>query len=102
MFGWPAGVEAYVSCSSAVAFSTQDRMSISRYIVVGVIQCLEREGYAIDYVAGSSMGAVVAVWLAFGMTGSEIEALLHDRFAPTGRRGHLPRRRGRRRRRGLP
>ena len=49
---------------------------------VGVIECLEREGYAIDYVAGSSMGAVVAVWLALGMTASEIEALLHDRFAP--------------------
>jgi NTE family protein len=47
----------------------------------GVIHCLEREGYAIDYVAGSSMGAVVAVWLALGMTASEIEAMLHDRFA---------------------
>jgi NTE family protein len=47
----------------------------------GVIQCLEREGYAIDYVAGSSMGAVVAVWLALGMSGSEIAALLHERFA---------------------
>jgi NTE family protein len=49
---------------------------------VGVIQCLEREGYDIDFVAGSSMGAVVAVWLALGMTASEIGALLHDRFAP--------------------
>jgi NTE family protein len=48
----------------------------------GVIQCLEREGYEIDCVAGSSMGAVVAVWLALGMRGPEIEALLHDRFAP--------------------
>lgn len=48
----------------------------------GVIECLEREGYAIDYVAGSSMGAVVAVWLALGMRGAEIEALLHERFSP--------------------
>jgi NTE family protein len=48
----------------------------------GVIQCLQREGYDIDYVAGSSMGAVVGAWLALGMTGSEIAATLHDRFAP--------------------
>jgi NTE family protein len=48
----------------------------------GVIQCLEREGYVIDYVAGSSMGAVVAVWLALGKRGAEIEAQMHDRFAP--------------------
>ena len=48
----------------------------------GVIECLQREGYAIDYVAGSSMGAVVGAWLALGMTGSEIAATLHDRFAP--------------------
>jgi NTE family protein len=44
----------------------------------GVIQVLQRAGYSIDCVAGSSMGAVVGVWLALGMTASEIEALLRD------------------------
>ena len=46
----------------------------------GVLQVLERAGYTIDYVAGSSMGAVVAVWLALGMTASEIAATLESRF----------------------
>lgn len=45
----------------------------------GVIQTLERAGYCVDYVAGSSMGAVVAVWLALGMTGAEIAATLSGR-----------------------
>ncbi|HEY3154370.1 MAG TPA: cyclic nucleotide-binding domain-containing protein [Candidatus Binatia bacterium] len=44
----------------------------------GVIKVLEGAGYSIDCVAGSSMGAVVAVWLALGMTASEIEARLRD------------------------
>jgi NTE family protein len=44
----------------------------------GVIQALERAGYCVDYVAGSSMGAVVAVWLALGMTGAEIAATLTE------------------------
>jgi NTE family protein len=46
----------------------------------GVLQVLERAGYTIDYVAGSSMGAVVAVWLALGMTASEIATTLESRF----------------------
>jgi NTE family protein len=48
----------------------------------GVLQVLQSEGYAIDYVAGSSMGAVVGVWSALGLTGSEIAGLLHERCAP--------------------
>jgi NTE family protein len=48
----------------------------------GVIQVLERAGYCIDYVAGSSMGAVVAVWLALGRTGSEIAATLREQCGP--------------------
>jgi NTE family protein len=47
-----------------------------------VVQVLQSAGYSIDYVAGSSMGAVVAVWLALGMSGAEIEALLREQFAP--------------------
>ena len=43
-----------------------------------VIQVLQSAGYSIDYVAGSSMGAVVGVWLALGRAGSEIDALLRE------------------------
>src|SRR5207244_13575786 len=43
-----------------------------------VIQALQSAGYSIDYVAGSSMGAVVGVWLALGRAGSEIDALLRE------------------------
>ena len=46
----------------------------------GVLQVLERARYTIDYVAGSSIGAVVAVWLALGMTASEIAATHESRF----------------------
>ncbi len=48
----------------------------------GVIQVLQSAGYTIDYVAGSSMGAVVGVWLALGMAGSEIEAMLRQQCGP--------------------
>jgi predicted acylesterase/phospholipase RssA len=47
-----------------------------------VIQVLQSAGYSIDYVAGSSMGAVVGVWLALGMAGSEIEVLLREQCGP--------------------
>jgi NTE family protein len=48
----------------------------------GVLHVLQSAGYAIDYIAGSSMGAVVGVWAALGMTGREILSLLHERCAP--------------------
>jgi NTE family protein len=48
----------------------------------GVIQVLQSAGYTIDYVAGSSMGAVVGVWLALGKAGSEIEVLLREQCGP--------------------
>ena len=38
----------------------------------GVIDVLQRAGYTVDYVSGSSMGAVMAVWLALGMSGADI------------------------------
>jgi NTE family protein len=47
-----------------------------------VIDVLERAGYHIDYVAGSSMGAVVAVWRALGQSGSDIAATLRERCSP--------------------
>jgi NTE family protein len=47
-----------------------------------VIAVLERAGYPIDYVAGSSMGAVVAVWRALGWSGNDIAAMLRERCSP--------------------
>ncbi len=48
----------------------------------GVIDALQRAGYVVDYVAGSSMGAVTAVWLALGMSGADIADTLSRRWAP--------------------
>jgi NTE family protein len=48
----------------------------------GVIDALQRAGYAVDYVCGSSMGAVAAVWLALGMSGADIADRLSKRWAP--------------------
>ena len=47
----------------------------------GVIDALQRARYVVDYVAGSSMGAVTAVWLALGMSGVEIADALSRRWA---------------------
>ncbi len=47
-----------------------------------VIEVLEDAGYCIDYLAGSSMGAAVAVWRALGMSGPEIAATLRTRCGP--------------------
>ncbi len=48
----------------------------------GVLQALEGAGYEVDYVAGSSMGAVVAVWCALGLTAAQIVATLEERCVP--------------------
>jgi len=47
---------------------------------VGVLQVLERYGYTVDYVAGSSIGAVVGAWLGLGMNAAEIEATMRRSF----------------------
>ena len=43
---------------------------------VGVIKMLEENGIPIDYITGSSMGAVVGACYASGMTVSEMEKAL--------------------------
>lgn len=43
---------------------------------VGVLQVLEREGVKIDYVAGTSMGAIVGAGVASGMTAEELEQFI--------------------------
>ena len=49
---------------------------------VGVIRALEQAGYGCDYVAGSSIGALVAAWLALGWDGDRIEATLRAQYTP--------------------
>jgi predicted acylesterase/phospholipase RssA len=47
----------------------------------GVIDALQRTGYTVDCVSGSSMGAVMAVWLALGMSGADIADTLSKQWA---------------------
>lgn len=52
------------------------------YAHVGVLQALEEAGYAIDFVSGSSIGAIVGTWIAFGMDAAEIESVMRETFTP--------------------
>ena len=52
------------------------------YAHVGVLEVLERAGYAVDYVGGSSIGAIVGAYVALGMTAAEIDATLRAAFTP--------------------
>jgi NTE family protein len=49
---------------------------------VGALAVLERAGYTVDYVAGSSIGAVVGACLALGMPADEIDRTLRATFTP--------------------
>lgn len=50
------------------------------YAHIGVIRTLQRAGYTIDYVAGTSIGAWVGAWLALGMDADAIEQTLRREF----------------------
>ena len=52
------------------------------YAHLGAIYALEQAGYTVDYVAGSSIGAMVGCWLGLGMTASQIDALMREAFSP--------------------
>jgi NTE family protein len=52
------------------------------YAHVGALHALERAGYTVDAVAGSSIGAIVGAWLALGKTASEVEAAMREAFRP--------------------
>jgi NTE family protein len=52
------------------------------YAHVGALQVLESAGYTIDYVSGSSIGAMVGSWLALGRDGRTIERLMRSVFSP--------------------
>ncbi len=50
------------------------------YAHVGALQVLEQAGYVVDYVSGSSIGAIVGAYLALGMDAAEIDATLRSAF----------------------
>jgi NTE family protein len=52
------------------------------YAHVGALQVLEEAGYTIDYVGGSSIGAMVGAYVALGMGAAEIDATLRAAFTP--------------------
>lgn len=52
------------------------------YAHVGVIEILEQAGLAIDYVAGSSIGALIGYFIACGMRPGDIDGALRDIFNP--------------------
>jgi len=47
---------------------------------VGALRSLQRAGYVVDAVAGSSIGAWVGAWTALGHEADAVEQLLRDRF----------------------
>jgi NTE family protein len=51
------------------------------YAHVGALQVLEQAGYVVDYVSGSSIGAIVGAYLALGMDSAQIDATLRSAFA---------------------
>ena len=50
------------------------------YAHVGALQVLEEAGYTVDYVAGSSIGAMVGAYLSLGMDAAGIERTLREAF----------------------
>jgi NTE family protein len=52
------------------------------YAHVGVLQVLEDAGYTVDFVSGSSIGAVAGAWLALGMDAAEVDATMRKAFTP--------------------
>jgi NTE family protein len=52
------------------------------YAHVGVLEVLERAGYVVDYVAGSSIGAIVGAYVAMGMDAAEVDRRLREAFSP--------------------
>lgn len=51
--------------------------SAKGFVHVGVLKVLERMGIPIDYIAGTSMGAVVGGLYAVGYNAQMIDSLIH-------------------------
>jgi NTE family protein len=52
------------------------------YAHVGALYVLQEAGYTVDYVAGSSVGAIVGAFLGLGLDAAEIEQSMHRAFRP--------------------
>ena len=52
------------------------------YAHIGALHVLEEAGYTVDFVAGSSIGAMVGSWLGLGKKAAEIEAIMRAAFVP--------------------
>jgi NTE family protein len=52
------------------------------YAHIGALQVLEEAGYTVDFVAGSSVGAMIGAWVALGLGADEIDGLMRDAFTP--------------------
>jgi predicted acylesterase/phospholipase RssA/CRP-like cAMP-binding protein len=52
------------------------------YAHIGALQVLEEAGYVVDFVSGSSIGAIVGAYLALGMDAAEADATLRRAFDP--------------------
>jgi len=50
------------------------------YAHVGVLQVLQEAGYTVDFVSGSSIGAIVGAYLALGMDAARIDRTLRETF----------------------
>jgi len=52
------------------------------YAHIGALAVLEEAGFTVDYVAGSSIGAIVGAWHGLGMDVAEIDATMRYAFRP--------------------
>ena len=52
------------------------------YAHIAAYRALEEAGYTIDYVAGSSIGAIIGGWIALGLPSDEVEAEMRHAFRP--------------------
>ncbi len=52
------------------------------YAHIGALDVLREAGYTIDFVSGSSIGAIVGSWLALGMGVAEIDETMRRTFCP--------------------
>jgi NTE family protein len=52
------------------------------YAHVGTLYVLQEAGYTVDYVAGSSVGAIVGAYLGIGLDAPEIEQSMRRAFRP--------------------
>ena len=54
---------------------------------IGVLEALEENGVPIDYVAGTSMGSIIAAMYAAGYSPAEMRAIVNSGWSRSGSRG---------------